>query len=332
MYLKVETSDAASKLSELLKDGDWMVLYYAEWCGHCKAMKPEWDKVVERLKENKKINVADVKSDVIDELSHKPKIEGFPTIKMYNKGTEVAKFEDVRSADKLEQFAVSNTTSSNTSELKNTIKVNLDELPSAPQPIQLDKNSNAVKKLSVSELKNEIATNHRKTNKKSHKTPSKKLNTTKHNIVELEQNNANKHMSQMPVENMNNLGMLLQPPALNIKEKKPTKQQKTKMPVLPPSQETLLCSDIRTAKKCKNNAKCFYDYKDYKCKNKFEHPINTNNKNKQPVKSNVRPKTNKNKTNNIKEVLQTLKNSFNKIGNEAKKDSNLLTRASKQFL
>ena len=56
MYLKVATKDDALKLSELLKDGDWMVLYYAEWCGHCNAMKPEWEKVVDMLTKKKTNN------------------------------------------------------------------------------------------------------------------------------------------------------------------------------------------------------------------------------------------------------------------------------------
>jgi thiol-disulfide isomerase/thioredoxin len=108
MYIKVLTNDDGDKLSKLLKDGDWMVLYYAEWCGHCNSMKPEWEKVVEKFKDTGKIHIADVKSDVIGSLAHKPKIEGFPTIKMYNKGREVAKFEDERSAHKMEKFAMAN--------------------------------------------------------------------------------------------------------------------------------------------------------------------------------------------------------------------------------
>ena len=60
MYLKVATDADASKLSELLKDGDWMVLYYAEWCGHCNAMKPEWEKFITKMKD-KSINNSNIK-------------------------------------------------------------------------------------------------------------------------------------------------------------------------------------------------------------------------------------------------------------------------------
>jgi thiol-disulfide isomerase/thioredoxin len=110
MYIKVGSQTDAQNLSNLLKDGDWMVLYYAEWCGHCTTMKPEWKKVADKMNTNNKINVAEIESTHIDDLVDKPKIDGFPTIKMYNSGKEVAKFEDERIADNIEKFALSNST------------------------------------------------------------------------------------------------------------------------------------------------------------------------------------------------------------------------------
>ena len=91
MYINVGSSGDALNLSNLLKDGDWMVLYYAEWCGHCQTMKPEWNKVVKKLKKNNNnVNIAEIESNHIDTLINKPKIQGFPTIKMYNNGKEIA--------------------------------------------------------------------------------------------------------------------------------------------------------------------------------------------------------------------------------------------------
>lgn len=106
--MKIVSQYDASNLSNLLKDGYWMVLYYAEWCGHCKTMKPEWEKVVSKMKDTGKVNIAEVESNWIEHLKDKPEIEGYPTIKMYNCGKEVAKFEDERVADKMEKFALSN--------------------------------------------------------------------------------------------------------------------------------------------------------------------------------------------------------------------------------
>ena len=114
MYINVKSSSDASNLSNLIKSGDWMVLYYAEWCGHCKTMKPEWQKVVSNLSNPKintnKVNVAEIESSHIGNLVNKPEIEGFPTIKMYNNGKEIANFDDARVANKIEEFANNNAT------------------------------------------------------------------------------------------------------------------------------------------------------------------------------------------------------------------------------
>ena len=53
MNIKVNSPNDALNLSNLLKDGNWMVLYYAEWCSHCKSMKPEWKKAVDNVCNNK---------------------------------------------------------------------------------------------------------------------------------------------------------------------------------------------------------------------------------------------------------------------------------------
>ena len=112
MYINVASDKDAFNLSNLMKSGDWMVLYYAEWCGYCKTMKPEWKNVVEKLNNpqinTKNINTAEVESSHIGKLLNKPVIDGYPTIKMYNNGKEIAKFNDDRIASKIEAFANNN--------------------------------------------------------------------------------------------------------------------------------------------------------------------------------------------------------------------------------
>jgi hypothetical protein len=137
MYLKVDSANKASHLSNKMKDGNWIVLYYANWCGHCNTMKPEWQKVISRMKThntncnsnrsntntNKSIiNIADIESTHIDHLTDKPEIAGFPTIKMYNSGNEIANFEDERVADKIHQFAILNSKNTSMQNTTNTAK------------------------------------------------------------------------------------------------------------------------------------------------------------------------------------------------------------------
>merc|ERR1719181_369300 len=58
------------------------VKFFAPWCGHCKRMKPDWDKLMKEYEGHSSILVADV--DCIGEGKDKCEevgIEGFPTIK-----------------------------------------------------------------------------------------------------------------------------------------------------------------------------------------------------------------------------------------------------------
>ena len=34
------------------KKGVWLVWFYADWCGHCVNMKPEWEQLEKKCKGN----------------------------------------------------------------------------------------------------------------------------------------------------------------------------------------------------------------------------------------------------------------------------------------
>lgn len=66
-----------------------LVLFYADWCGHCKKMKPVWDETAEKVNKEKtrmvKVNVGD-KTDEQEALIAKYKIDGFPTVMVFQNG------------------------------------------------------------------------------------------------------------------------------------------------------------------------------------------------------------------------------------------------------
>jgi len=80
-------SESSNKEAELM-------LFYADWCPHCKTAKPIWDDLKSEY-ENKKINGYTIlfteincsnESPEIESLMNKYKIEGFPTIKLLKDG------------------------------------------------------------------------------------------------------------------------------------------------------------------------------------------------------------------------------------------------------
>ena len=103
MKFSALTSNDAHKLSEMIKSGDWMVLFYSDGCIHCDMMKPEWNKVYNKFPKN--MNIAQVERSCIPELKFHPEIMGYPTIKMYNDNKEVAEFGEDRTYKKMMEFA-----------------------------------------------------------------------------------------------------------------------------------------------------------------------------------------------------------------------------------
>lgn len=78
------------ELSDKVKDGKQLVMFYADWCGYCKKIKPMWDETAsERTTMGKsdmiKINVGD-KTPEQNKLMKKYNINGFPTIVMFEDG------------------------------------------------------------------------------------------------------------------------------------------------------------------------------------------------------------------------------------------------------
>ena len=81
-----------------------MVLVHAPWCGHCKAMMPEWNKV--RSQPPPGVHVVTVNSDEQPQLTQALGAQGFPTILGFPKGaTQPVSHNGGRTAGELTSFA-----------------------------------------------------------------------------------------------------------------------------------------------------------------------------------------------------------------------------------
>ncbi len=88
-----------------------MMLFYVDWCPHCKTAKPEWEELKSEY-EGKNINGYNLvfteynctnETAEIDELMDKYKIEGYPTIKLV-KDNQVIEYDAKPTKSTMEQF------------------------------------------------------------------------------------------------------------------------------------------------------------------------------------------------------------------------------------
>ncbi|KAG3113046.1 hypothetical protein PI124_g7947 [Phytophthora idaei] len=82
--------------------GDWLIEFYAPWCGHCKKLAPIYENVADELKGQ--VNVAKVDVTANAELGKRFGIRGFPTLLHFSHGKSY-KFAGKRTLEDLADFA-----------------------------------------------------------------------------------------------------------------------------------------------------------------------------------------------------------------------------------
>ncbi|KAI9081020.1 hypothetical protein K1719_037000 [Acacia pycnantha] len=90
---------------EVGKDRGALVEFYAPWCGHCKRLAPEYEKLGSSFKKSKSILIGKVDCDDQKSLCSKYGVSGYPTIQWFPKGSlEPKKYEGARTPEALAEF------------------------------------------------------------------------------------------------------------------------------------------------------------------------------------------------------------------------------------
>ena len=71
-----------------------IIWYYATWCGHCTTFEPVWKSFTASCKKKyPSVKLVKIESELMPSLKFNPNVAGFPTVKFYNKGSEVENSE-----------------------------------------------------------------------------------------------------------------------------------------------------------------------------------------------------------------------------------------------
>ncbi|MED6193104.1 Protein disulfide-isomerase like 2-1 [Stylosanthes scabra] len=88
--------------NEVGHDRGVLIKFYAPWCGHCKKLAPEYEKVAATFKKTNSVLIAKVDCDEQKTICSKYGVSGYPTIKWFPQGSlEPILYEGARIAEAL---------------------------------------------------------------------------------------------------------------------------------------------------------------------------------------------------------------------------------------
>lgn len=82
-----------SSFDTLVGSGPWLVEFFAPWCGHCKQLKPTYEKLAAELKGQ--VNIGSVDCTAHGALQNKYGVRGYPTIKFFYNGAYISDFKGI---------------------------------------------------------------------------------------------------------------------------------------------------------------------------------------------------------------------------------------------
>ena len=84
-----------------------IVLFFADWCGHCQHLKPTWNQVTDKLKSKRNIQVLEVEDTNMGMIpkKYKKSLLGYPSIQKFKGGKLIEQFTGNRTLEEILSFS-----------------------------------------------------------------------------------------------------------------------------------------------------------------------------------------------------------------------------------
>lgn len=83
-------------------DEPWFIMFYADWCGHCKRLIPHWEELAGNKSLPAKVGAVNCEENTY--LRDRFEIKGFPTLIFFDTDGLMYKYKGERSVEKLTLF------------------------------------------------------------------------------------------------------------------------------------------------------------------------------------------------------------------------------------
>jgi len=82
-----------------IEKGNWIIDFWAEWCGPCRMMAPHFEEAAKQLKEKVKFGKVDVEN--AQELAQRFMVMSIPTIIFFKNGEQVNRTSGAMPSDEI---------------------------------------------------------------------------------------------------------------------------------------------------------------------------------------------------------------------------------------